>query len=331
MPALILFQYLLLNPVKNLGLQYPLKRISGSCLQECCLWKPLPVVVDTWDSLGFRNLSFSGPKCPEAFIGVFLHILGLALVLSGLPLPTTAESCTERASRALLGGGVQCSTGSSAVLGRSVCTKGAIASASPSNSAFKPKHLQLLPAQLRDEQHGRHPQDTILHGARQWSLNPQINFKPRINLWEHNKFVTEVIMKLWSADAFGHAGFEEVFSLGHSSGGVLQKVWGALVWQMITDKQRCWVRAAAGCAGGSAEVTAWLPWPLVSAPFCNLWLASVLVNICCVQKPFPCKWLWACLGCSGCCWTVLLASHWEHFCALWTLLVGMGAHICVRH
>lgn len=126
MPAVILFQYLLLNPVKNLGLWYTLKHISGSCLQKCCPWKPLPVIVDTWDSLGFRDLSFSGPKCPEAFIGVFLHILGLALVLSGLPLLMTAKSCPKTASRALPGEWVQCSTAPSAVsIRRSVCTKGA--------------------------------------------------------------------------------------------------------------------------------------------------------------------------------------------------------------
>lgn len=139
MPALILFQYLLLNPVKNLGLRYPLKRISGSCLQECCPWKPLPVVVDTWDSLGFRNLSFSGPKCPEAFIGVFLHILGLALVLSWLPLSTTAKSCTERASRALLGGGVQCSTGSFRSGGEEHLHKGCYCQCFPFQLCFQTK------------------------------------------------------------------------------------------------------------------------------------------------------------------------------------------------
>lgn len=153
--------------------------------------------------------------------------------------------------------------------------KGCFASASSSNSAFKPKHLQLLPAQLRDEQHGRHARDTILGGACPWSLNPKINFKPLIYLWEHNKFVTEVIMKtckLWSADSFGHAGFQQAFSLGHSSGGVLQNVWGALVWQMITARQRCWVRAT----GWLVLVLRW-QWNSLG----DLWLASELVNFLC--------------------------------------------------
>lgn len=255
MPAVILFQYLLLYPVKNLGLWYPLKHISGS-LQKCCPWKPLPVIVDTWDSLGFRNLSFFGPKCPGAFVGVFLHILGLALVLSGLPLSMAAKSCTQTGP--CLGDGF-----SAALTGGEECLhKGCFASSS--NSAFKPKHLQLLPAKLRDEQH---PQDTILDGACWCSLNPKINFKPLIYLWEHNKFVTEVIIKaysLWSTDTFGHAGFEKASHLA-IAWEVLQKVWGALVWQMITARQRCWVRATA-CAGGSAEMALLLPWPLVKAP-----------------------------------------------------------------
>lgn len=85
MPAVILFQYLRLDPIKNLGLWYPLKQGLGSCIQESWPWKPLPVAVDTWDSVGFRNFSFSGQKYPEAFLDVVLHILSLVLALFGLP------------------------------------------------------------------------------------------------------------------------------------------------------------------------------------------------------------------------------------------------------
>lgn len=79
--------------------------------------------------------------------------------------------------------------------------------------------------------------------------------------------------KLWSADSFGHAGFEQASSLGHSSGGVMQKKGvRSTCLQIITARQRCWVRAA----GWLVSVLRWQ---------CNslgdLWLASELVNLLC--------------------------------------------------
>lgn len=108
MSAIILFQYLWLDPIKNLGLSYPLKHSSGSGIQESCPWKTLLVIVDTWDSLGFRNLSFSGQKYPEAFIDLVLHILSLVLVLLGC----LCRWLPKMAAGPCLVGGFACSTSS---------------------------------------------------------------------------------------------------------------------------------------------------------------------------------------------------------------------------
>lgn len=158
----------------------------------------------------------------------------------------------------------------------------------------------------------------ILNGACQ---RPKVHFKPLICLWEHKKFVTEEKMKPWSTNNFGHAVFKQAFSLVHSA--------GSLVWWMrrIADRRR-WCMRATDHAGGRAEVTASLPWSLVRGSFCGLWLASIFMNIYCVSRSFPCKWLWMCFGCSLFSWIVLLASHWEHFCALHIVIWERSTYLC---